>query len=251
MSDDGEGPELKRRIRDQALTLVQGIPRRRAEQAETERALVHNARQAGITWDEIAKAAGMSAGWRPRALYGEPEPESEQWSFATMPTTTAPSGTTLVTPALAELLRELHGGELPARFRVAGEPEGETDLSGDVTQQPPETQAITVRLPKDLYERLRLEAFEKRTSQAAIITEALSQRYSRTRTVRGDEHSGVQVLAACKNCGATIERCREGCNWSGWFHADRLGEANAAHYCAGANGSQAEPASTEGEPDGT
>lgn len=40
-----------------------------------------------------------------------------------------------------------------------------------------ETQAITVRLPMPVYERLRLEAFEKRTSQNAIITEELRGRY--------------------------------------------------------------------------
>jgi hypothetical protein len=40
-----------------------------------------------------------------------------------------------------------------------------------------ETQAPTIRLPKDIYEQLRREAFDKRTSQTAIITEALSQRY--------------------------------------------------------------------------
>lgn len=37
-----------------------------------------------------------------------------------------------------------------------------------------ETQAITARLPQDLYEWLRREAFDKRTSQAAIIIEALT-----------------------------------------------------------------------------
>lgn len=42
-----------------------------------------------------------------------------------------------------------------------------------------ETQAITVRLPVELYERLRREAFEERTSQAAIITETLTERYER------------------------------------------------------------------------
>lgn len=42
-----------------------------------------------------------------------------------------------------------------------------------------ETQAITVRLPVELYERLRREAFDKRTSQVAIITEALEERFGR------------------------------------------------------------------------
>lgn len=32
---------------------------------------------------------------------------------------------------------------------------------------------MTIRLPKELYERLRLEAFRKRVSQASIIVEAV------------------------------------------------------------------------------
>lgn len=39
-----------------------------------------------------------------------------------------------------------------------------------------ETQAITVRLPEDVYEALRREAFERRTSQTAIITEAVEEK---------------------------------------------------------------------------
>jgi hypothetical protein len=39
-----------------------------------------------------------------------------------------------------------------------------------------DTQAITVRLPGDVYEALRREAFERRTSQTAIITEAVQER---------------------------------------------------------------------------
>ena len=39
-----------------------------------------------------------------------------------------------------------------------------------------ETQSMTIRLPKELYERLRLAAFEDRTSQAAIITEGVELR---------------------------------------------------------------------------
>jgi hypothetical protein len=42
-----------------------------------------------------------------------------------------------------------------------------------------DTQAITVRLPVELYERVRREAFEARASQADIIREALSERYRR------------------------------------------------------------------------
>lgn len=40
-----------------------------------------------------------------------------------------------------------------------------------------ETKATTIRLPEDIYELMRREAFEKRTSHAAIVTEALAQRY--------------------------------------------------------------------------
>jgi len=72
-----EDPELLRRLRDQAVTLVQGIPRRREEQLEMERAVVHSARRYGVTWNEIAKATGISAGWLARDFYGEPEPEGE------------------------------------------------------------------------------------------------------------------------------------------------------------------------------
>ena len=43
-------------------------------------------------------------------------------------------------------------------------------------------QAITVRLPLDLYECLRREAFEERTSQVAIIVGELADRYGRTVT---------------------------------------------------------------------
>jgi len=42
-----------------------------------------------------------------------------------------------------------------------------------------ETQAMTIRLPKDLYERVRREAFDQHTSQTAIVAEALTERYER------------------------------------------------------------------------
>lgn len=64
-------------LRDQALAFVRDIPRRREEQVKNERALVYVARRYGVTWNEIAVATGMSAGWRARELYGEPEPEEE------------------------------------------------------------------------------------------------------------------------------------------------------------------------------
>jgi hypothetical protein len=37
-------------------------------------------------------------------------------------------------------------------------------------------QAITIRLPKDVYEDLRREAFDKRTSMNALIVEAVRAR---------------------------------------------------------------------------
>lgn len=43
-----------------------------------------------------------------------------------------------------------------------------------------EYQAITVRLPLDLYECLRQEAFEKRVNQVDIIRDELADRYGRT-----------------------------------------------------------------------
>lgn len=43
-----------------------------------------------------------------------------------------------------------------------------------------DTQAITVRFPQGVYESLRLEAFEKRTSQTAIIIEAVAERLGRS-----------------------------------------------------------------------
>lgn len=42
-----------------------------------------------------------------------------------------------------------------------------------------ETQAMTIRLPKDLYERVRHEAFDQHTSQTAIVARALTERYER------------------------------------------------------------------------
>jgi len=39
-------------------------------------------------------------------------------------------------------------------------------------------QAITFRIPKDLYERLRREAFEQRRAMNEIVAETLAARYS-------------------------------------------------------------------------
>jgi hypothetical protein len=35
---------------------------------------------------------------------------------------------------------------------------------------------MTIRLPRELYERLRREAFEKRVSQASIVVDSLAER---------------------------------------------------------------------------
>lgn len=41
-------------------------------------------------------------------------------------------------------------------------------------------QPITVRLPRDLYECLRREAYDEHTTQAAIVVAELADRYGRT-----------------------------------------------------------------------
>lgn len=41
------------------------------------------------------------------------------------------------------------------------------------TMSPEETQALTIRLPADLYEKLRRAAFDQRTSMNALIIEAV------------------------------------------------------------------------------
>lgn len=37
-----------------------------------------------------------------------------------------------------------------------------------------DSQAMTIRLPKDLYEKLRREAFERRVPMVTLITDALA-----------------------------------------------------------------------------
>jgi hypothetical protein len=74
--DDGDEELLRLRERKEARTLLQGIPRRRAELAESERMLVWNARNAGMGWGEIAAELKMSAGWMAYEKYGEPEADS-------------------------------------------------------------------------------------------------------------------------------------------------------------------------------
>lgn len=62
--DDEDAELLRLRERQQARALLQGIPRRRAELAESEKLLVWNARNAGIGWGEIAAELKMDAGWQ-------------------------------------------------------------------------------------------------------------------------------------------------------------------------------------------
>lgn len=42
----------------------------------------------------------------------------------------------------------------------------------------PEVQAITIRLPKDMYEELRRQAFDQRTSINALIVEAVHAKHA-------------------------------------------------------------------------
>lgn len=42
-----------------------------------------------------------------------------------------------------------------------------------------DTQPLTIRLPEDVYEPLRREAFDTRTSMNAIVTEMLAERYKK------------------------------------------------------------------------
>ena len=44
------------------------------------------------------------------------------------------------------------------------------------TEDKPEVQAITIRLPKDMYEDLRRQAFDERTSINALIVDAVRAR---------------------------------------------------------------------------
>jgi predicted HicB family RNase H-like nuclease len=47
-----------------------------------------------------------------------------------------------------------------------------------------DTQTITVRLPKDLYEQLRKVAFDQRTSMNAIIVDALRKQQDKPRRAK-------------------------------------------------------------------
>lgn len=62
----------------QDIVLLSGIPRRRRELADLERSHVHNARQDGLSWEDIAAAIGGDL-TAERALeqYGEPAEDEE------------------------------------------------------------------------------------------------------------------------------------------------------------------------------
>lgn len=49
-------------------------------------------------------------------------------------------------------------------------------MSPDATESAQGVTALTIRLPDDVYEELRREAFEKRTSMNALIVEAVRAR---------------------------------------------------------------------------
>jgi hypothetical protein len=66
-------PDQAPHIRELVCAQLRSIRDRRAELAVIERALVHNARRHGITWDEIATEIPMSAGWMAAGKYGEPD----------------------------------------------------------------------------------------------------------------------------------------------------------------------------------
>jgi predicted transcriptional regulator len=52
-----------------------------------------------------------------------------------------------------------------------------------------DTQAMSIRLPRDLHEWLRRQAFETRTAMNAIVAEALSE-YRSLRTSPEDQEAG-------------------------------------------------------------
>jgi len=51
-------------------------------------------------------------------------------------------------------------------------------MSPQQADDKPEVQAITIRLPKDMYEDLRRQAFDDRTSINALIVEAVRAKQS-------------------------------------------------------------------------
>lgn len=67
-------------------------------------------------------------------------------------------------------------------------------------------EALTLRLPDDLHEHLRVEAFEKRTSITALILEALAHRvgdaraHSRACSTFPHAH-GPHCSTNCPTCG--------------------------------------------------
>ena len=118
-----------------------------------------------------------------------------------------------------------------------------------------DTQSMSVRFPKDLHERLRRAAFDRREHMNSIVTRAVEHELSgklaalraAVQRVLDDEESGeggwgpdvtcVSVLReamdatsahdTCK-CGRPITRCAHGdmCEWLGWYH-----DQDRSHVC--------------------
>lgn len=59
------------------------------------------------------------------------------------------------------------------------------------------TQAMTLRLPKELYERLRREAYEKHVSQASIVIGALSEHYEQLENAKKAYQGGHGIPGPC------------------------------------------------------
>ena len=67
---------------------------------------------------------------------------------------------------------------------------------------------MTIRLPKELYERLRREAFEKRVSQASIVIGALEGRLEAEpeflATQQRMRELAESLTWTCEGCGARL-----------------------------------------------
>lgn len=74
MSAADEDAEDIRREQQHWLAKLQAIPGKRAQLDVDERETVRQARLAGVGWDEIAAAIGVTD---PAARYGEPDPDQD------------------------------------------------------------------------------------------------------------------------------------------------------------------------------
>lgn len=72
-----EDDEVIRRERENHMTMLRSIPRRRAELDEMERSIVRYARLIGISWDDIAEAIGHEDNITVQEKYGEPGPDED------------------------------------------------------------------------------------------------------------------------------------------------------------------------------